>query len=103
VQARQPLLQHLPRQQLLHSVWETFTCHLCLRFLLLLPQAMMELGATVCKPVNPSCSSCPVSSCCAAYKLVAAHAAAGGAADVEDAPRVTDYPEKVRCLFVFIT
>jgi A/G-specific adenine glycosylase len=63
----------------------------------------MELGATVCKPVNPSCSSCPVSSCCAAYKLVAAHAAAGGAADVEDAPRVTDYPEKVRCLVVFIT
>jgi A/G-specific adenine glycosylase len=55
----------------------------------------MELGATVCKPVNPSCGSCPVSSCCAAYKLVAAHAAAGGAADVEDAPRVTDYPEKV--------
>jgi hypothetical protein len=78
---------------------------LLLRLLLLLllllryhqvPQAMMELGATVCKPVNPSCNTCPVSSCCAAYKLVADHAAAGGgAADVEDAPRVTDFPEKV--------
>jgi hypothetical protein len=31
---------------------------------------MMELGATVCKPVNPLCGACPVSSCCAAYKQV---------------------------------
>lgn len=46
--------------------------------LLLLPglpcvQAMMELGATVCKPVNPLCEACPVSSCCAAYKQVGTH------------------------------
>lgn len=58
-------------------------------------QAMMELGATVCKPVNPSCSCCPISSICAAAKEVAAYAAAGGCLDMEDAPKVTDYPEKV--------
>jgi len=28
-------------------------------------QAMMELGATICTPGNPSCGSCPVSSHCA--------------------------------------
>jgi adenine-specific DNA glycosylase len=30
----------------------------------------MELGATVCKPVNPMCEACPVNTCCAAYKQV---------------------------------
>lgn len=31
-------------------------------------QAVMELGATVCVPKNPICSSCPLSARCAAYK-----------------------------------
>ncbi len=30
-------------------------------------QAIMELGATVCTPKNPSCDSCPVSSQCCAF------------------------------------
>jgi len=30
--------------------------------------AMMEMGATVCKPQNPLCSTCPVQSFCEAYK-----------------------------------
>ena len=30
-------------------------------------QAIMELGATVCTPKNPACSSCPVSSHCRAF------------------------------------
>lgn len=30
-------------------------------------QAIMELGATVCMPKNPSCASCPVSSHCQAF------------------------------------
>jgi A/G-specific adenine glycosylase len=30
-------------------------------------QAIMELGATVCIPKNPSCASCPVSSHCQAF------------------------------------
>lgn len=30
-------------------------------------QAIMELGATVCTPKNPSCSNCPVSSQCQAF------------------------------------
>ena len=34
-------------------------------------QAMMELGATVCTPKNPSCSKCPVKSHCQAFKEVA--------------------------------
>lgn len=30
----------------------------------------MELGATICTPTSPSCTSCPVSSHCTALKLV---------------------------------
>jgi A/G-specific adenine glycosylase len=30
-------------------------------------QSVMELGATVCKPQNPECEKCPVSSSCVAY------------------------------------
>ena len=36
-------------------------------------QALMELGATVCTPKNPSCSSCPVSDHCLAYQEVKRH------------------------------
>ncbi|NLV24188.1 MAG: A/G-specific adenine glycosylase [Deltaproteobacteria bacterium] len=32
-------------------------------------QAIMDLGATLCTPKNPSCSSCPVSPCCLAFRL----------------------------------
>ena len=31
-------------------------------------QAIMELGALVCRPQNPLCESCPLRSSCAAYK-----------------------------------
>lgn len=34
-----------------------------------LNQALMELGATVCFPLNPSCDQCPVSRNCAAFAL----------------------------------
>lgn len=33
-----------------------------------LNQALMELGATVCTPKNPSCSACPIASACVARK-----------------------------------
>lgn len=32
-------------------------------------QAVMELGATLCKPTNPQCSLCPVQSSCQAFAL----------------------------------
>lgn len=32
-------------------------------------QAMMELGAIICRPKNPDCSVCPVSSFCQAFAL----------------------------------
>ncbi|KUK69045.1 MAG: A/G-specific adenine glycosylase [Anaerolineae bacterium 49_20] len=32
-------------------------------------QALMDLGASICTPVNPSCDSCPVSSDCLAFEL----------------------------------
>ncbi|MFO0678483.1 MAG: A/G-specific adenine glycosylase [Polyangiaceae bacterium] len=32
-------------------------------------QALMELGATVCTPRDPSCTTCPVRRACAAYDL----------------------------------
>ncbi len=31
-------------------------------------QALMELGAMICKPKNPECSKCPISKNCKAYK-----------------------------------
>ncbi len=31
-------------------------------------QAMMELGATVCRPQSPTCIVCPVHSCCQAFQ-----------------------------------
>jgi A/G-specific adenine glycosylase len=31
-------------------------------------EAMMELGATVCMPKNPDCSSCPLARCCLGKK-----------------------------------
>ena len=36
-------------------------------------QAMMELGATVCTPVNPACAACPVAAFCAARAAGTAH------------------------------
>jgi A/G-specific adenine glycosylase len=30
-------------------------------------QAMMDLGATICRPANPRCAECPLSSDCAAF------------------------------------
>lgn len=32
------------------------------------PQALMDIGATVCTPKSPSCTICPVSEFCKAYK-----------------------------------
>lgn len=31
-------------------------------------QAIMELGALICRPRNPDCKSCPVAFCCRAYQ-----------------------------------
>jgi A/G-specific adenine glycosylase len=30
-------------------------------------QALMDLGRYICKPKNPTCDFCPISSCCSAY------------------------------------
>ncbi|CAN1355608.1 Adenine DNA glycosylase [Linum perenne] len=48
-------------------------------------QSLMELGATVCTPLNPNCSSCPVSGQCRA--LVGSRQ--------DQSVLVTDYPAKV--------
>ncbi|KAL5062376.1 hypothetical protein RYX36_024113 [Vicia faba] len=47
-------------------------------------QALMELGATVCTPLNPSCSSCPASEFCHALSI----------AKRDSTAAVTDYPIK---------
>ncbi len=73
-------------------------------------QALMELGATVCKPTNPNCTACPVRDLCAARILTkvresqvivdcdepAPTTAAATAAnwDVELPRSVTDFPFK---------
>ncbi|KAL6501151.1 hypothetical protein OROHE_025081 [Orobanche hederae] len=48
-------------------------------------QAVMELGATVCSPSAPSCSTCPISDQCQALSLSMKH----------ESVLVTDYPMKV--------
>jgi A/G-specific adenine glycosylase len=63
-----------------------------------LNQALMELGATVCKPTNPSCMKCPVSDQCRALRLSRCD---------ESTIKVTDFPPKVikskqRCEFAAV-
>lgn len=48
-------------------------------------QALMEFGATLCTPLSPSCSACPVSAHCHALSL----------ATKQRSAQVTDYPIKV--------
>ncbi|KAI4326334.1 hypothetical protein MLD38_031659 [Melastoma candidum] len=47
-------------------------------------QSLMELGATVCTPVNPNCCTCPVSSQCSAFSI----------SGRDESVTVTDYPMK---------
>ncbi|KAL9384589.1 hypothetical protein Peur_021599 [Populus x canadensis] len=47
-------------------------------------QSLMELGATLCTPVNPSCSSCPVSGQCRALTI----------SKLDKLVLITDYPAK---------
>ncbi|XP_056171662.1 adenine DNA glycosylase [Syzygium oleosum] len=47
-------------------------------------QSLMELGATVCTPLNPSCSSCPISIQCQALSI----------SRKDESVTVTDYPSK---------
>ncbi|XP_021632003.1 adenine DNA glycosylase isoform X2 [Manihot esculenta] len=48
-------------------------------------QSLMELGATVCTPSNPSCTQCPVLSHCRALSI----------SNQDKSVLVTDYPTKV--------
>ncbi|KAF5201225.1 Adenine dna glycosylase [Thalictrum thalictroides] len=48
-------------------------------------QALMELGATICTPSTPSCSTCPISGQCRAFSLCRTNTSVC----------VTDYPTKV--------
>lgn len=48
-------------------------------------QALMELGATICTPLKPICSACPVSDHCSALSMSESHRSI----------LVTDYPVKV--------
>ncbi|KAI3910749.1 hypothetical protein MKW98_030557 [Papaver atlanticum] len=50
-----------------------------------LNQALMELGATICTPTSPSCSSCPISEQCHAFSL----------SKNSQSVQVIDYPLKV--------
>lgn len=45
----------------------------------------MELGATICSPLSPSCTSCPISRHCQAQSI----------SSNSESVRVTDYPTKV--------
>lgn len=61
-------------------------------------QSLMELGATLCTPLNPSCSLCPVSDQCRASSI----------SKRDESVKVTDYPLKVlkakqRCDFSIVS
>ena len=60
-------------------------------------QSLMELGATVCKPTSPSCSTCPVRSVCVAKALVDYRLGdTNRSTVVDDLPtEVTVFPRKV--------
>jgi A/G-specific adenine glycosylase len=60
-------------------------------------QAMMELGATVCRPQQADCGRCPVAAFCEARRRVAAWEEEKGEGEKTAAPpplAVTAYPEK---------
>mmetsp|Transcript_23123 Transcript_23123/g.43110 ORF Transcript_23123/g.43110 Transcript_23123/m.43110 type:complete len:356 (-) Transcript_23123:84-1151(-) len=65
-------------------------------------QAMMELGATLCKPTSPRCSDCPLSSICHARQLTQCDREASITSkldDIEDMmlpipKEVTEFPKK---------
>ncbi|MDH3653681.1 MAG: A/G-specific adenine glycosylase [Myxococcales bacterium] len=58
-------------------------------------QALMELGATVCTPKQPSCESCPVAEHC--------DARAQGEVDALPVPRVRKAPDQVKLAAVVAT
>lgn len=69
-------------------------------------QALMELGATICTPTNPACSSCPVAEHCNALAIVRSYDSKNKHAmqslstvyntvQAVTAPSVIDYPMKV--------
>jgi A/G-specific adenine glycosylase len=63
-------------------------------------QGLMELGATVCTPKNPTCGKCPLSTHCAARRNEDAAVTAASVPDIESlgdagtSVRVTSYPRK---------
>ena len=62
-------------------------------------QAIMELGATVCKPTNPLCNECPVQDICLAKQLQAFSMDANTVSSQSipmSSVSVTDYPKKVK-------
>ncbi|KZV72975.1 DNA glycosylase [Peniophora sp. CONT] len=76
----------------------------------MLNQALIELGATICKPREPSCGDCPVKSWCTAYSIAQKEQDLAPLPDIEDActqcvsiprsgsaskPQVTAYPMAV--------
>ncbi|PIK59733.1 hypothetical protein BSL78_03305, partial [Apostichopus japonicus] len=64
-------------------------------------QAIMELGATVCTPKNPSCSSCPAKESCNAFKKVEKEKKlkpeTKSLKSVDDNKNITDVEDLVRC------
>lgn len=61
-------------------------------------QALMELGATVCKPTSPDCVSCPIRDMCRANKLALASATltSSAAAKVEQDEEGTKKNKKAK-------
>jgi len=61
-----------------------------------LNQALMELGATVCKPTSPSCDLCPVSHTCQARQLVLHSESRRTEEERKGLPAsVTEFPKKI--------
>lgn len=69
-------------------------------------QALMELGATICTPTSPTCSSCPVAEYCNALAIVRKYDSKNkhdvqsqsivyNVIEAVTTPSVTDYPMKV--------
>ena len=60
-------------------------------------QALMELGAIVCTPKNPSCSKCPLKANCQAYSEVTARSAGGDGKQVTASDSIDDIENVPTC------
>ena len=87
---------HYSKASVMKSLWELAASHTPSTRNAEYTQAIMDIGATVCTPKNPSCDICPISTQCEAFlnneQLFFPH----------KKPRKTSKPEKSLAFLIYI-